>query len=414
MLFTASRLQVGSNQTCSKDVIVTDWITPLQRLAALDSYLEINRTVTIRTTTAAVSNAQGSYSIETIEVGPPGPGEVAVNIKASGICHTDYDSMSWDRPVVMGHEGAGVVTSVGEGVDSCKTGDRVLLNWAIPCMTCRMCVRGHQNLCEVNNTVTAPPPANGHAHPQRTRLAGEPIERSFALGTMSAHTVVREEAIVPMHVEIPWTSACIIGCGVMTGYGSAVNSGKVKAGDATVVIGCGGVGLNAIQGCRIAGARIVVAIDLSETRLDLARQFGATHCIRADRNDVGLVQAAKRVEDICGGIGADLAIEATAVPALGAAPLAMIRSGGTAVQASGIEQEITIDMNLFEWDKVYINPLYGGCRPTIDLPILMDLYAKGDLLLDEMISRTYELQDLGQAFDDMHHGRIAKGVILFN
>ncbi|MEM9251290.1 MAG: Zn-dependent alcohol dehydrogenase [Planctomycetota bacterium] len=366
------------------------------------------------TTHAAISDAQGGFSIRSIDVADPGPGEVAVEIMASGVCHTDYDSMSWDRPVVMGHEGAGVVTAVGEGVTVCETGDRVLLNWAIPCMNCLMCDRGHHNLCTVNNTVTAPAPARGHARPESTTLDGQPIERSFALGTMSRYTVVREPAIIPIHVEIPWESACIIGCGVMTGYGSAVNSGKVGAGDNAVVIGCGGVGLNAIQGCRIAGARRVIAIDLSATRLELAKQFGATHTIQADRDDAGLLKAAKQVEQLCGGIGADIAVEATAVPALGAAPLAMIRSGGTAVQASGIEQEITIDMNLFEWDKIYINPLYGGCRPTIDLPILLDLYDKGDLLLDEMISKRYALEELDEAFDDMHHGRIAKGVIVFD
>lgn len=364
------------------------------------------------TTKAAISDTKGGFSIQTIEVGAPGPGEVAVDIKASGICHTDYDSMNWEQVVVMGHEGAGVVTAIGEGVTACKPGDSVLLNWAIPCMKCPMCVRGHQNLCSVNNTVTAAPPM-GHAGPHTATVGGKPVERSFALGTMSAHAVVKEAAIVPIHVEIPWASACIIGCGVMTGYGSAVNSGKVSAGDNAVVIGCGGVGLNAIQGCRIAGAKMIIAIDLSESRLEMAKAFGATHTIQAQREDKGLLQAAEQVKQLCGGIGADVAVESTAVPALGAAPLAMIRSGGTAVQASGIEQEITVDMNLFEWDKTYINPLYGGCRPAIDLPILMDLYVKGDLLLDEMISKHYALDDLDQAFDDMHHGRIAKGVILF-
>lgn len=366
------------------------------------------------TTNAAVSNTQGSFTIETVEVGAPAGDEVSVQIKASGVCHTDFDSMSWDQPVVMGHEGAGVVTAVGPDVTSCKVGDRVLLNWALPCMDCAMCTRGHQNLCQKNNTVTSPDPDAGSARPETALLNGKPVARSFALGTMCSQTVVREAAIIPIHVEIPWTSACIIGCGVMTGYGSAVNSGKVTAGDNAVVIGCGGVGLNAIQGCRIAGARQVIAIDISQTRLDIARQFGATQTILADRNDIGLLSAAKKVKEFCHGIGADVAVECTAVPALGAAPLAMIRNGGTAVQASGIEQEITIDMNLFEWDKTYINPLYGGCRPSIDLPILLDLYASGSLLLDEMISKTYPLEELKQAFEDMHHGTIAKGVILFD
>ncbi len=378
------------------------------------------------TTRAAIADTQGSYELADIQIHPPAAGEVAVAVKASGVCHTDYDSMSWGHRHVMGHEGAGEVTAVGPGVGSVAVGDRVLLNWAVPCGGCHACLRGHQNICEQWNEVTAPDPAEtgeaaaGAARPEATTLGGEPIRRSFHLGTMSAQTVVREQACVriPDHVQIPWASACIIGCGVMTGYGSAVNSGQVKPGDDCVVLGCGGVGLNAIQGCRIAGAAKIIAVDLSADRLEMARTFGATHVIQAQRDDAGLAGVAQQVAQLCGDPdrprGADIAIECTAVPALGAAPLAMVRSGGTAVQASGIEQDITVDMRLFEWDKTYINPLYGGCRPQIDLPRLLELYAKGDLLLDEMISKSYALDELGQAFDDMHHGRIAKGVIAFD
>jgi len=367
------------------------------------------------TTPAAIADTRGGYEIADITVHPPAAGEVAVAVKASGICHTDYDSMTWGHRHVMGHEGAGEVTAVGGGVTSVKPGDRVLLNWAVPCGGCHACLRGHQNICEQWNEVTAPD-ASGAAHAGATTLDGSPIRRSFHLGTMSAQTVVREQACVriPDPVQIPWASACIIGCGVMTGYGSAVNSGKVQAGDQCVVLGCGGVGLNAIQGCRIAGAAKVIAVDLSAERLEMARTFGATHVIQAQRDDTGLAEVASRVAVLCGGRGADVAIECTAVPALGSAPLAMVRSGGTAVQASGIEEQITVDMRLFEWDKTYINPLYGGCRPQIDLPRLLELYAKGDLLLDEMISKSYGLDELGRAFDDMHAGRIAKGVILFD
>lgn len=371
------------------------------------------------TTRAAISDTRGGYTVGDIDVFPPATGEVAVAVKASGICHTDYDSMSWGHRHVMGHEGAGEVTAIGDGVTSVAVGDRVLLNWAVPCGGCHACLRGHQNICEQWNPVTAPDEA-GAARPEATTLVGQPIRRSFHLGTMSAHTVVRERACVriPDPVQIPWASACIIGCGVMTGYGSAVNSGKVQAGDRCVVLGCGGVGLNAIQGCRIAGASKVIAVDLSDTRLEMARTFGATHVIRAERDDAGLARVAQKVAELCGdpgrARGADVAIECTAVPALGAAPLAMVRSGGTAVQASGIEEEVTIDMRLFEWDKTYINPLYGGCRPQIDLPRLLELYAKGDLLLDQMISKSYALDELGRAFEDMHAGTIAKGVILFD
>lgn len=216
-----------------------------------------------------------------------------------------------------------------------------------------------------------------------------------------------------MHVEMLFASAAIVGCGVMTGYGSVVNAAKVKTGSSVVVLGTGGVGLNVIQGARIAGANKIIAVDINPLRLEMAKEYGATHVILAEKSDKGLINTAKIVKTMTNGRGADYAFECTAIPELGAAPLAMIRNAGMAVQVSGIEQEITIDMNLFEWDKIYINPLYGKARPQIDFPILQDLYVKGDLILDKMVTRTYALDDLAQAFADMHAGKNAKGVIVF-
>ena len=255
--------------------------------------------------------------------------------------------------------------------------------------------------------------SGGHARLESSRYQGTPLERSFGLGTLSTYSLVREAAVVKIGVDIPFSSACIIGCGVMTGFGSVVNAAKVKAGTSVVVLGTGGVGLNVIQGARISGAARIIAIDVNPSRLEMARFFGATDTLLADREDEGLLEAAQKVKSMTGGRGADYAFECTAIPALGAAPLAMIRNAGTACQVSGIEQIIRFDMNLFEWDKIYINPLYGKCRPEIDFPKLLHLYAKGDLLLDEMITRTYALESLGEAFEDMHQGKNAKGVIVF-
>ena len=200
----------------------------------------------------------------------------------------------------------------------------------------------------------------------------------------------------------------------MTGYGSVVNATKLKAGSSVVVLGCGGVGLNVINACAISGAASILAVDINPNRLELAKQFGATNVMLADKADKGLSQLAIKVKKLFDGRGADYAFECTATPALGAAPLAMVRNAGTAVQVSGIEEEITIDMRLFEWDKIYINPLYGKCRPAIDFPKLMQLYKKGDLKLDQMITREYQLENLHQALDDMLEGKNAKGVIVFN
>lgn len=363
---------------------------------------------------AAVADANGSYTFETIEVHEPGPGEVRVAIKASGLCHTDHDSLNWGYKFVLGHEGAGVVESVGEGVDHVKAGDKVLLNWAIPCHECLQCQTGHPNICEVNSQVTGKDPHKGAAHFGSTTLNGEGLHRSFNLGTLSEYTVVKKEAVVPMTVEMPFTSACIVGCGVMTGYGSVVNTAKLAAGSSAVVLGTGGVGLNCIQGARISGAAKIIAVDVNPTRLEMAKQFGATHTVLASRDDVGLSKAAEEVEEICGGRRADYAFECTGIPALGAAPLAMIRSAGTAVQVSGIEEVIEIDMRLFEWDKIYINPLYGGANPELDFPKMMELYEQGSLKLDELITRTYPLEDLQQGLDDMMAGRNAKGTIVFD
>jgi Zn-dependent alcohol dehydrogenase len=358
---------------------------------------------------AAVSDGFGNFSIQQIHLNKPAEGEVLVRIKASGICHTDYDSLSWEKALVMGHEGAGIVEDVGLGVNSVKIGDAVMLNWAIPCGQCFTCSDGRQHICEVNSFVTG----TGGGDTGKTQLAGQPIGRSFHLGTMAEATVVKEAAVIKISEAMAFSSAAIIGCGVMTGYGSAVNTAKVTPGATCAVIGCGGVGLNVIQGCRIAGATKIIAIDLSEERLKQAEIFGATHFIKATKDDLDFINMRQEVRDLSDGRGADYAFECTAVPALGAAPLALIRNSGVAIQASGIEQKVNFDCELFEWDKIYINPLYGQCQPKRDFPRLQTLYSQGKLLLDELLTRTYTLDELSMAFDDLLAGRNAKGVILF-
>lgn len=365
---------------------------------------------------AAVAAGDGSFSIETIEVQSPTEDEVLVQVKAAGLCHTDYDSLSWGKPIIMGHEGAGIIQEAGSQVKGFSAGDAVIFNWATPCGECFQCHIGNPHICEQNSPVVAG--ANGytpgHAHLEGTLWRGKPIERSFNLGTLSEYTLVKASALVKMEHPMPFPAASVISCGVMTGYGSVVNAAQVKAGSSVVVLGAGGVGLNVVQAARISGAEKIIVVDINADKLAMAQQFGATHIILADKNDKGLMEAAEKVKKMTDGRGADYAFECTAIPALGAAPLAMVRNAGTAVQVSGIEQEITIDMNLFEWDKIYINPLYGKCNPAIDFPKLIRLYAKGDLLLDELITTTYSLEQLQQGLDDMLAGKNAKGVITFN
>ena len=366
---------------------------------------------------SAIAKGDGTFVIDTVTVSNPKPDEVLVKIKAAGLCHTDHDSLSWGKSIVMGHEGSGIVEAIGSEVKNAAVGDSVILNWATPCRTCFQCIRGNEHICENNSPVVAGSNGytEGHAHLKGTTYNGKPIERSFNIGTLSEYTLVKDSAVVKNPAsDMSFPAASIISCGVMTGYGSVVNSAKVTEGSSVVVLGTGGVGLSVIQGAKVSKASKIIAIDINEGRLEMAKEFGATDTILADRNDKGLLQAAEQVKKMTDNRGADYAFECTAVPELGMSPLAMVRNAGTAVQVSGIEQEITVDMNLFEWDKVYINPLYGGCNPEIDFPKIVEHYQSGALKLEEMITRTYSLDQLEEAFEDMLSGKNAKGVIIFD
>ena len=365
---------------------------------------------------AAIADGNGNFKLDNLTIGNPRSEEVLVQMKASGLCHTDYDSMAWGKPIVMGHEGAGIVSKVGDKVSDFQPGDAVILNWATPCMTCFQCNLGNQHICENNSPVVAG--ANGftpgHAHLEGTKWNDRSIERAFNIGTLSEYTLVKSSALVKFDAsQLPFSSASIISCGVMTGYGSVINAAKLKRNSSVVVLGTGGVGLNVIQAAKISGASMIIGIDIHQSRLELARKFGCTHTLLAKKEDIGLLNAAREIKAMTQNRGADYAFECTAVPALGAAPLAMIRNAGMAVQVSGIEEEITFDMNLFEWDKVYINPLYGQCRPQIDFPKIVEHYLSGELLLDELVTQTYQLDHLDNAFEDLLGGKNAKGVILF-
>lgn len=372
---------------------------------------------------AAVGNGEGVFTVQQILIGEPQGHEVLLRMRASGVCHTDWDSLRWGRHLILGHEGAGEVLQVGPSVRSCKPGDRVLLNWAIPCGRCFQCERGKENICEDRGRVPDDRFCEGalpagivlpDPGPARNTGAAGPgrFNASFSLGTMATHALVPEAAVLPLPAAVPFEIGAILGCAVMTGFGSAVNAANVSPGSSVVVLGCGGVGLSTILGALHAGAARVLAVDVNPHRLAEAVRFGATETLLATRHDAGLQEAAVEIRRRTDGRGADFVFECTAVPELGPVPLAMVRSGGTAVGVSGIEQVIPVDMELFEWDKTYLNPLYGSCRPQRDFPLLLELYLAGRLPLDALITKRYVLDELGQAFADMRAGAIAKGVLL--
>lgn len=361
---------------------------------------------------AARADGNGRIRIEDVVVTAPGPGEVLVRVEASGVCHTDHQILAEGFNGILGHEASGVVEAVGSGVSAFSAGDVVVSAWALSCGRCFQCLRHHENLCERYNPVIRGFGGEGHAEAERTTTAeGEPLIRAFHIGSLSSHTVVHEKALVALAPGISFEVACMLGCGVATGFCSVTNVAGVEAGSTVVVLGCGGVGLAVVQAAKLAGARRVIAVDLNSERLDLATRLGATDTLQPASDDSGLRRAATEVKHLLGGRAADYAFECTAVPALGAAPLAMVRNGGTAVQVSGIEEELTIDMRLFEWDKVYVNPLMGGCRPGVDLPRLMELYLNGDLELDALIARTFPLEEVDDAFEAMLRGAPGKCVV---
>ncbi len=362
---------------------------------------------------AVIADGAGRYSLETVEVAGPLGDEVLVEMRAAGICHTDHASLSWGRPLVMGHEGAGVVRAVGPGVGHVRAGDPVLLNWAIPCGVCEACGRGDAVLCESSRPAHVMERSAGHARPEGTLWRGRPVDRSFNLGTLSELALVRGAAVTRLPEGVSFASACIVGCGVMTGFGSAVNVARVGVGSCVVVLGCGGVGLNVIQGARVCGAGRILAIDVRVSGLEQAMRFGATDTLLAPGDDADFGKLSAAVRGVFGGRGADYAFEATAVPALAFAPLRLVRDGGMALQVSGINDAVTVPMPWFMWNKAYVTPLYGGCVPGRDFPRIFEHYRRGELKLDELVTRRYRLDEVGLAMEDMLEGRNAKGVILF-
>jgi S-(hydroxymethyl)glutathione dehydrogenase/alcohol dehydrogenase len=361
---------------------------------------------------AAIGDGAGGFAIDDITVAAPGPGEVRVRLVAAGLCHTDHASLRWSGPLVLGHEGAGRVEAVGARVTGFAPGDAVLLNWAIPCGRCPQCERGRGSLCERTHGVDARL-GSSRAAPGHTLWRGQAIERSFNLGTFAGHTLVRAEALTRLPDGLPMREACILGCGVMTGVGAVVNVAAVRPGETVAIVGCGGVGLGAVQGARLAGASRVIAIDRRPAALERARSLGATHTIVVDADDADHERMVVAVRALTDGRGADHAFEATGVAALAFLPLKLVRNGGNAVQLSGSHGPMSMALPDFFWDKRYFVPLYGGCLPTRDFPRLFAWAAGGELQLGSMVTHTYTLARLDQAFSGLLDGTSAKGVILF-
>ena len=374
--------------------------------------MSINDAQNTRTSLAAISDGKGAFCIRPTQIRAPQQGEVRVKMQAAGICHTDYASLNWAGPLVMGHEGAGIVEAVGAGVDNVKVGQRVLLNWAIPCGQCAQCQQQHGNLCERTHGI-APELGSSRAAAHHTLLDNIDIQRAFNLGTFSEYALVRHQALTLIPDNIASEHACILGCGVMTGVGAVINSAQVKVGETVAVCGCGGVGLSVIQGAKIAGAAQIIAIDKRQASLDRAMAAGATKTLLMDDDADALTKIIDSIKALTNNRMVDHAFEATGLISTAFLPLKLVRNGGNAVQVSGFQADAHVPMIDFWWDKKYLVPLYGGCHPTRDFPKLFNWAQSGQLQLNNLVSKTYRLQELPNAMQAMLDGTVANGVILF-
>ena len=350
-----------------------------------------------------------------LEVREPGPGEVLVRLVASGLCHTDVSvidgTIPWQAPAVLGHEGAGVIERCGEGVTSVRPGDHIVLSTISSCGRCRMCNTGMPTRCRQS--------IGNRAEPFRFR--GRPCANFAATSTLVEYTVIKEAQAVVIDASVPLGSACLIACGVLTGAGSVWNSADVQRGDNTAVFGIGGVGLSAIQALVISGASRIIAVDTVAEKESLARAFGATHFVHAAGADVAqqiraiVPFSADAVSGPFGAGGVDWAFECSGHPAALRAAIDALEWGGGAVAigvpAQGTEVALPVN-HMVHLDRKLIGARYGESKPHRDIPLVVDYYKQGRFKLDEMVTKTYVLDEWEEAVHDMHRGALARGVLI--
>ena len=352
-----------------------------------------------------VARAKGEpVSIETIVVPDPGPGEAIVQIQACGVCHTDLHyregGINDDFPFLLGHEAAGIVESVGDGVTNVKPGDYVILNWRAVCGNCRSCRKGKPWICF----------STYNASQKMTLTDGTVLSPALGIGAFIEKTLVHSGQCTPVDPKAPPTAAGLLGCGVMAGLGAAMNTGGVGRGDSVAVFGCGGVGDAAIAGARLAGAAKVIAVDIDDQKLEWAKDFGATHTVNSKSTD-----AVEYIKSVTDGNGADVCIEAVGNPAVYQQAFAARDLAGTVVLVGVPNPTVTLELpfiEVFGRGGALKSSWYGDCLPTRDFPMLIDLYLQGRLDLDRFVSETISINDVEEAFHKMERGEVLRSVVL--
>jgi S-(hydroxymethyl)glutathione dehydrogenase/alcohol dehydrogenase len=351
------------------------------------------------------------FTVEEVELEAPRQGEVRVKLAASGVCHSDLSIqrgiLPMPPPRIIGHEGAGVVEAIGAGVTSVAPGDHVILCWMYPCGHCIECGRGRPTHCEV--ALQAMISGGSYDGSARFKVKGQ--DMAHWVGSFAEHTVVPETACVKIRKDAPLDKACLVGCGVMTGVGAVLNTAKVEPGASVAVFGAGGVGLNVIQGAVIAGAEKIIAVDLLDSKLKLAREFGATHTVNASKAD-----PESEIRGLTGGQGVEYSFEVIGSPKVIAQAFLCLRRAGKAivVGAPPFGSEVTLPAFPFSMEeKSLIGSFYGSPRFHYDMPRIIDLYMAGRLKLDQLVTQKFGLKDINRAMEAMEQGNVARGVIAY-
>ncbi len=368
----------------------------------------------MKTRAAVLWEVGGKWEVGEVDLDPPRAGEVLVELAASGLCHSDEHLLTGDLPaglpMVGGHEGAGRVVEVGPGVTEVEVGDPVVMTFLPSCGRCSYCVRGYTALCDDGAGATLGPQLDGT---YRFRARGEEVGQMCLLGTFARHTVVPVKSVVKIDEGFPLHLAALVGCGVTTGFGSAVRTAELRAGDTAVVIGIGGIGANAVQGAKLAGCRYVVAVDPVEFKRDTALELGATHVAAS------IDEAWNTVSELTRGQLAEAAILTTGVAegSLLQPALQLVgKRGRVVVTALGKPDEETASLSLLEltlYEKQVRGALFGSSNGQHDVPRLLEMYNLGLLKLDELITREYSLDEVNQGYQDMRDGRNIRGLIRF-
>ena len=353
---------------------------------------------------AVVARAKGEpVTVETIEVPDPGPDEVLVSVQACGVCHTDLHyregAINDEFPFLLGHEASGIVEEVGDGVTDVAPGDFVILNWRAVCGQCRSCRRGRPWYCFATHNAT-----------QKMTLDGVELSPALGIGAFAEKTLVHAGQATKVDPAARPEVAGLVGCGVMAGLGAAMNTGNVGRGDSVAVFGCGGVGDAAIAGSSLAGAHTIIAVDLDDRKLAIAREFGATHTVNSSTED-----PVEAIRSLTGGNGVDVAIEAVGLPVTYEQAFYSRDLAGTVVLVGVPNPEMKIELPMIEVfgrGGTLKSSWYGDCLPSRDFPMLIDLYLQGRLDLDRFVSETISLDDVEEAFHAMERGEVLRSVVV--